>query len=108
MRSRKPKRDWKRKKNKKKKQKAKAEKAKQPIQDLETVLEGLTLDDGIAGDDVTDDEAICQSLASCTLQMQKTSYGSAVKSVTSGMISNAPSWEVKGRLPDTYICDLYK
>ena len=31
------------------------------------------------------------SVANCTLQTQKTSYGSAVTSVTSGMISNAPS-----------------
>lgn len=39
---------------KKKKQKAKAEKAKQPVEDIETVLEGLTLKDWTAGDD-----AIC-------------------------------------------------
>jgi len=43
----------------KKKQKYKAEKAKQPVEDLETMLEGLTLSDGTAGDDATDDEAIC-------------------------------------------------
>ena len=33
-------------------------KAKQPVEDLQTVLEGLTLDDGTAGDDATEDEAI--------------------------------------------------
>ena len=43
----------------KKKQKAKSKKAKQPVEDLETMLEKLTLDDGTAGDDATEDEAIC-------------------------------------------------
>jgi len=59
VRRKKPRRRLKKEKKTKKKQKYKAEKAKQPVEDLETMLEGLTLSDGTAGDDANDNEAIC-------------------------------------------------
>ena len=86
----------------KKKQKAKAKKAKQPVEDLETVLEGLTL----AQLEMMQlkMKQFAPSVANCTLQIQKTSYGSAMTSVTNG----CTKLRSKKRLPDTYICDLCK
>ena len=95
-------------KEQKKKQKAKAKKAKQPVEDLETVLEGLTLDDGTAGDDATEDEAICPKCAKL--------YSSDTENELWICCDKCYQWydfkctklrSIK-RLPHTYICDLCK
>ena len=88
----------------KKKQKEKAEKAKQPVEDLETVLEGLTLSDGTAGDDANDNEAICPKCGKL--------YSSDTENELWVCCDKCYQWydfkctklRSKRRLPDTYIC----
>lgn len=95
-------------KEQKKKQKAKSKKAKQPVEDLETVLEKLTLDDGTAGDDATEDEAICPNCGKL--------YSSDTENELWVCCDKCYQWydfkctklRSKKRLPDTYICDLCK